>query len=154
MLFLNFLKKKETVAGTCIYSLHYMALCTMLQSGFSHSRNEIFAFCFSKPALPSASIAKNTLTDREEVAEENKDKANNEAPSLLRKTLQGEKLGIVLSLRHILQAKALKSLTDLDPLQWPTVMLVCKRLTNGSEYQGATLQHFNVAKLKSCKVQH
>ena len=76
------------------------------------------------------------------------------APSILSKALQEERLDIVLNLRNIIKAKkALKSLTDLDPLLWPTVSLVHKRLTNGNQYQGATLKHFSVAMLESCKDQ-
>ncbi len=76
------------------------------------------------------------------------------ALSLLSKALQGEKLDIVLRLRNNLQAKkSLNSLTDLDPLKWPTVTLVRNRLTNGTDYQGATLKHFNDATLNSCKAQ-
>lgn len=76
------------------------------------------------------------------------------ASSILSKVLQGEKLDIVLGLQNILKSrKSLQSLTDLDPLQWPTVKLVRNRLTNGNEYQGATLKHFNEAMLKSCKDQ-
>ncbi len=76
------------------------------------------------------------------------------APSLLSKALQGEKLDIVLGLRNILQAKkSVKSLTNLDPLKWPTVTLVRNRLMNGNEYQGATLKPFNDATLNSCKAQ-
>jgi len=76
------------------------------------------------------------------------------APFILSKVLQEEKLDIVLGLQSILKSKkSLKSLTDLDPLQWPTVKLVCNRLMNGSEYQGATLTHYNEATLKSCKEQ-
>ena len=72
------------------------------------------------------------------------------APSILSKVLQD----IVLGLRSILKSqKSLKSLTDLDPLQWPTVKLVHNRLMNGNEYQGATLTHCNEATLKSCKEQ-
>ena len=76
------------------------------------------------------------------------------APSLLSKVLQGEKLDIVLGLRSMLKSKkSLKSLIKLDPLQWPTVKLARNRLTNGNEYQGATLKYFNEAMYKSCKDQ-
>lgn len=76
------------------------------------------------------------------------------APSILSKVLQEEKFDIVLGLRSILKSKkSLRSLTDLDPLQWPTVKLVHNRLTSGNEYQGATLMHCNEAMLKSCKEQ-
>ena len=76
------------------------------------------------------------------------------ALSLLSKALQGEKLDVVLGLQSILRAKkSLKCLTDLDPLQWPTLKLVQNRLTNGNEYQGATLKHLSEAMMKSCKDQ-
>lgn len=69
-------------------------------------------------------------------------------------TLLGEKLDIVLDLWSILQAKkSLKNLFNLDPLEWPTVKLVCNRLMNGNDYQGTTLKNFNEATLKSCKDQ-
>ena len=75
-------------------------------------------------------------------------------PSILSKVLQGDKLDIVLGFQSILKTKtSLKKLTDLDPLQWPTVKLVHNRLANGTEYQGATLKHLNEATLKSCKDQ-
>ena len=68
--------------------------------------------------------------------------------------LQEEKLDIVLGLQNILKSKvSLKSLSDIDPLQWPTVKLVCNRLLNGSEYQGVTLKHFTEAMLNSSKDQ-
>ena len=76
------------------------------------------------------------------------------SPSILSKVLQGDKLDIVLGLQSILKTKtSSKKLTDLDPLQWPTVKLVCNRLANGTEYQGATLKHLNEATLRSCKDQ-
>ena len=68
--------------------------------------------------------------------------------------MQEEKLDIVLCLRSIPQAKmSLKSLTDLDPLEWPTLKLVRNRLKDGNEYQGAPLKYLNEALLKSCKDQ-
>ena len=76
------------------------------------------------------------------------------APSLLSKALQGEKLDVVQGLQSILKAKkSLKCLTELDPLQWPTLKLVHNRLTNGNEYQGATLKHFSEVMTKSCNDQ-
>ena len=75
-------------------------------------------------------------------------------PSLLSKALQGEKLDVVQGLQSILKAKkSLKCLTELDPLQWPTLKLVHNRLTNGNEYQGAALKHFSEAMTKSCNDQ-
>jgi hypothetical protein len=49
--------------------------------------------------------------------------------------------------------KALKSLTDADPLQWPTVKIVRNNIKNGNEYQGATLKRVDEEMLKSCKNQ-
>lgn len=75
-------------------------------------------------------------------------------PSILSKVLQAEKLDIVLGLQSILKSKkSLKSLTNLDPVQWPTVKIVRNRLENENEYQGATLKHCNETMLKSCKDQ-
>ena len=75
-------------------------------------------------------------------------------PSILSKSLQQAKLDIVLGLRSILQAKkSLKSLTDLDPLEWPTLKLVRNRLKNEDKYQGAPLKYLNEALLESCKDQ-
>ncbi|XP_064404677.1 zinc finger protein 862-like isoform X1 [Halichondria panicea] len=75
-------------------------------------------------------------------------------PSMLSKVLQEEKLNIVSSLQNILKSKkSLQSLTDTDPLQWPTVKLICNRLTAGNEYQGATLKNYNQAMLTSCRDQ-
>lgn len=73
-------------------------------------------------------------------------------PSLL-KTLQKDDLDVVLGLQHILRSKkSLKSLTELEPLEWPTVKLVHSR-RDGNTYQGATLQDFDDRMLQSCKVQ-
>ena len=76
------------------------------------------------------------------------------APSILSKALQAEKLDIVLGLQNIVKSKkALKSLTDADPLQWPTVKIVRNRIKNGNEYQGATLKRVDEEMLESCKNQ-
>jgi hypothetical protein len=72
------------------------------------------------------------------------------APSILSKALQAEKLDIVLGLQNIVK---LKSLTDADPLQWPTVKIVRNRIKNGNEYQGATLKQVDEEMLESCKNQ-
>ena len=59
-------------------------------------------------------------------------------------------MNIVLCLRNILHAKkSLRSLTDIDALEWPTVKLVRNRITGG-EYQGTKLKRFNDMVLKSC----
>ena len=76
------------------------------------------------------------------------------APAILSKVLQENKLDIVLGLQSILKSKkSLNSLTDLDPLQWPSVKLVRNRLKDGYDYQGATLTCYNEAMLESCKKQ-
>ena len=50
-------------------------------------------------------------------------------PSLLSLTLQHDKLDLVLGIKHILETiKSLKALASQDPLQWPTVKLVCSRI--------------------------
>ncbi len=75
-------------------------------------------------------------------------------PSLLSKTLQEDDLDVVLGLQLILKSKkSLKSLAELDPLQWPTVKLVLGRLDDDNAYQGSTLQCYNDAMLQSCKDQ-
>ena len=49
-------------------------------------------------------------------------------PSLLSLTLQDDKLDLVLGIKHILKTiKSLKALAGQDPLQWPTVKLVCSK---------------------------
>ena len=76
------------------------------------------------------------------------------APSLLSKALQGDNIDIVQCLRNILHAKkSLKNLVDVDHLDWPTVKLVCNRLSDDKEYQGTTLQHYSDSALRYCKDQ-
>ena len=76
------------------------------------------------------------------------------APSLLSKALQGDNIDIVQCLTNILHAKkSLKNLVDVDPLDWPTVKLVCNRLSDDKKYQGTTLQHYNDSALCYCKCQ-
>ena len=77
------------------------------------------------------------------------------APSLLSKALQGDSIDIVQCLRNILHAKkALQMLVEVDPLDWPTVKLVCNRLSDDDkEYQGAILQHYSDSALRHCKDQ-
>jgi hypothetical protein len=76
------------------------------------------------------------------------------APSLLSLSLQGEKLDIVLGIQHILKSsKSLKKMAGQDPLLWPTVKLVCKRLKAEVEdkvYQRAVLNDYSPATLKTC----
>ena len=76
------------------------------------------------------------------------------APSLLSKSLQGDNINIVQCLRNILHAKkSLKNLVNVDPLDWPTVKLVCNRLSDDKEYQGTTLQRYSDSALRYCKDQ-
>ena len=78
-----------------------------------------------------------------------------EPPSIHSLTLQGSELDIVLAMKQILKTSAtLKSLMQLDPLQWPTVNLVLDRLKDkGHEktYQGAVLKNYSFAAIKFCK---
>ena len=76
------------------------------------------------------------------------------APSLLSKVLQGDNIDIVQCLRNILHVKkSLKNLVDVDLLDWPTVKLMCNRLSDDKEYQGTTLQHYSDSALCYCKDQ-
>ena len=75
-------------------------------------------------------------------------------PSLLSKSLQADDLDIVQGLKLILKSKqSLQSLSEQDPLEWPTVKLVLSRLSDDNTYQGATLLCYNDAMLQSCKSQ-
>ena len=55
---------------------------------------------------------------------------------------------IVTSIQSTLSSvKALKSLSELPPIEWPSVKLVKGRLQNGGdhqEYQQVALQNFNI----------
>ena len=70
-------------------------------------------------------------------------------------TLQGSDLDIVFAMKQILKTSdTLKSLMQLDPLQWPTVKLVLGRLKDeGHEktYQGAVLKNYSFAAIEFCK---
>lgn len=74
--------------------------------------------------------------------------------ALLSLSLQEEKLDIVQGLQHILKSsKSLKSLAKQSPLDWPTVKLVCSRVTEESGdkvYQGAVLNGYSPATLQAC----
>ena len=78
-------------------------------------------------------------------------------PSLLSLTLQHDKLDLVLGIKHILKTiKSLKALASQDPLQWPTVKLVCSRIKDedgSKQYQGALLHCYNTRTLECCKEQ-
>ena len=79
------------------------------------------------------------------------------APALLSLSLQGEKLDIVLGIQHLLKSsKSLKKMAGQDPLLWPTVKLVCNRVKEEGEdkvYQGAVLDNYSPATLKTCATQ-
>ena len=74
--------------------------------------------------------------------------------SLLSLTLQKGGADIVTSIENTLKSvKALKSLSDLAPIEWPTVKLVKGRLKDvgdQKEYQGVALQNFD-STLEQCK---
>ena len=74
--------------------------------------------------------------------------------SLLSLTLQKGGADIVTSIENTLKSvKALKSLSDLAPIEWPTVKLVNGRLKDvgdQKEYQGVALQNFD-STLEQCK---
>ena len=79
------------------------------------------------------------------------------APALLSLSLQGEKLDIVLGIRHLLNSsKSLKTMAGQDPLLWPAVKLVCNRIKEEGEdkiYQGAGLGNYSPTTLKTCATQ-
>ena len=75
--------------------------------------------------------------------------------SLLSLSLQKEGADIVTSIENTLKSvKALKSLSELAPVEWPTVKLVKRRLKDVTgdqkEYQGVALQNFDTT-LEQCK---
>ena len=78
-------------------------------------------------------------------------------PSLLSHTLQDDKLDLVLGIKHILKTiKSLKALAGQDPLQRPTVKLVCSKIKDedgSKQYQGALLQCYDTRTLEHCKEQ-
>ena len=73
-------------------------------------------------------------------------------PSIHSLTLQGSDLDIVFAMKQILKTSdPLKSLMQLDPLQWPTVKLVLDGLKyEGYEktYQGAVLKNYSFSVLQ------
>ena len=77
--------------------------------------------------------------------------------SLLSLSLQGEHLDVIQGIDSILKfSKLLVTLTDQNPLQWPTVKLVCSRVKEekGEKlYQGAVLHNYNTTTLKHCSDQ-
>ena len=76
------------------------------------------------------------------------------APSLPSLCLQDEKLDIVSGNKHLLKSsKNLKTLAGQNPLDWPTVKLVCSRVKEGNGdkiYQGAVLTNYNPTSVKVC----
>lgn len=74
--------------------------------------------------------------------------------SLLSLTLQKEGADIVTSIENTLKSvKALKTLSELAPIEWPSVKLVKSRLKDvghHKEYQGVALQNFDRT-LEQCK---
>ena len=76
------------------------------------------------------------------------------APSLLSQSLQSSELDIVLAMKSILKsASALSSLAGLDPVEWPTVCLLLKRIKNDGMdklYQGSVLKDFKQSIQQKC----
>ena len=76
------------------------------------------------------------------------------APSILSLCLQHEKLDIVLGIRQLLLSrKSILAMAGQDPLDWPTVKLVCSRIKvedGESLYQGSVLSGYTPDLLKSC----
>lgn len=76
------------------------------------------------------------------------------APSLLSLCLQNKKLDILSGIQQLLRSsKYLKTLSRQNPLEWPTVKLICCRMKeeNGKKvYQGAVLTNYQDATLKAC----
>ena len=72
-------------------------------------------------------------------------------------TLQGSDLDIVFGMKQILKStESLKTLKQLDPLEWPTVKQVLQRIQeeNGENvYQGATLRNYNSTSMQHCKTE-
>ena len=75
-------------------------------------------------------------------------------PSLLSLCLQDKNLDILNGLQHVLRSsKCLKTLSSQNPLEWPTVKLVCSRVKEDGDkkvYQGAVLANYREATLKAC----
>ena len=68
--------------------------------------------------------------------------------------LQGSDLDIVFAMKQILKTSdTLKSLMQLDPLQWPTVKLLDRLKDEGHEntYQGAVLKNYSFAAVEFYK---
>ena len=78
-------------------------------------------------------------------------------PSLLSMTLQGLDLDILFGMKQILKStESLKTLKQLDPLEWPTVKQVLQRIQEESGenvYQGATLRNYNSTSMQHCKTE-
>lgn len=75
-------------------------------------------------------------------------------PSLLSQSLQSSELDIVLAMKNIVKsASALSSLAGLDPVEWPTVSLLLKRIKDDGmdmSYQGSILKDFQQSIQQKC----
>ena len=75
-------------------------------------------------------------------------------PSVLSLSLQDENLDTVGGIKNILKSsKSQKSLAEQDPIEWPTIKLVCSRIQeeDGDKvYQGTVLHEYNTTVLHSC----
>ena len=75
------------------------------------------------------------------------------APSFLSLNLQKDKEDIVLGIQHLLKSsKSLKTMAGQDPLLWPRVKLVCRRVKEENSYkiyQDAVLNNYDPTILKT-----
>ena len=73
-------------------------------------------------------------------------------PSLLSLCLQDKNLDILNGLQHLLRSsKCLKTLSSQNPLEWPTVKLVCSRVKeDGDKRFTRVLANYRDATLKAC----
>ena len=76
------------------------------------------------------------------------------APSILSVGLQDEKLDIVSGIRQLLSSrKSILAMAHNDPLEWPTVKLVCNRVKEEDReflYQGSALSGYTHSVVKQC----
>lgn len=76
------------------------------------------------------------------------------SPSILSLSLQDDSVDIVAGIKGILKAsKALQQMSDVDPLEWPTMKLIRTRIKEEGgayAYQGASLQGYSPGIQQQC----